>query len=81
MIEGFMLTQSYFIFGCEDIIQIDFWNCGSHHIKNIAGDLGSRICQLVEGIIEVLFDDLILDRNNDLLVDTSNLVLDPGQNI
>ena len=45
------LTQGDFIFGCEDIIQIDFWDCGSHHIKDIAGDLGSRVCQLVEGVI------------------------------
>lgn len=55
-----MHTQGNLILRCKDVIKVDLWNRCSDHVKDIACYLRSGVCEFVEGIKQVLFDDLIL---------------------
>ena len=56
------LTKGNFILGGKDIVQENLGHCGTDYVKDVARDLRARVCELVEGIVQVLLDDLRADR-------------------
>ena len=62
------LTKRNLVFSGEHVIKIDFRDSSPNDVKNIAGDLRSRVGQFVKSVIQVLLDNLVLYRDHYLYI-------------